>query len=182
MGLSALHVDPCRVVLFNMTHELRTLPVGASVWEEDLHRLLTSHVVSERALLDEYVETSRTTGSQALAYIVDLLIEDERRHHRIWLDLADSLCVDARLLDEPTAIPAVDFNPSNADRVLAITKRLLASEREDIRQLRKVHKALESVHDTTLWGLLVELMEHDTKKHIAILRFANHRARAAKRR
>ena len=165
-----------------MSTDLRTLPAGASAWEVQLYEMLAGHVVSERALLETYIETAEASGSAALRYVVDLLIADERRHHRVWADLADSLCADAELVDEAPVVPHLDFDRSNADAVIEITERLLNSEREDLRQIKQVQKLLSSVSETTLWGLLVEMMEHDTYKHIALLRYANRQARAAKRR
>jgi hypothetical protein len=35
---------------------------------------------------------------------------------------------------------------------------------------------LKDVKDTSLWELLVELMQHDTEKHLAILRFVQKHA------
>jgi hypothetical protein len=40
---------------------------------------------------------------------------------------------------------------------------------------------LRSVEDVTLWPLLVELMEHDTAKHLAILEFLRNHAKGSAR-
>jgi hypothetical protein len=61
--------------------------------------------------------------------------------------------------------------------VAALTDQLLKSERQDARELKRLRRKLRSVRHTTLWDLLVDLMERDTQKHIAILRFAQKHAK-----
>jgi hypothetical protein len=55
-------------------------------------------------------------------------------------------------------------------RLLAETRRLLAFEVEDAQQLRKLRNALRSSPKSWLHLLLVDMMLHDTAKHIAILK------------
>jgi hypothetical protein len=71
----------------------------------------------------------------------------------------------------------MDFDKENRAEVLEVTERLLEREEGDLLELKRLRKELSDVKDTTLWGLLVELMERDTDKHIAILRFARRHAR-----
>jgi hypothetical protein len=47
------------------------------------------------------------------------------------------------------------------------------NEEQDRRELKRLRRQLRDVKDTTLWDLLVELMERDTERHIAILRFVS---------
>ena len=51
------------------------------------------------------------------------------------------------------------------------TDRFLAFERADLKSLRQLEKELRPVRDTTLFSVLIQVMEFDTKKHIAILEF-----------
>jgi hypothetical protein len=53
---------------------------GPSAWARDLHVHLTSHVETERGLLEEYRSAAEASSSKAFAYLVNLLIEDEMRH------------------------------------------------------------------------------------------------------
>jgi hypothetical protein len=60
-----------------------------------------------------------------------------------------------------------------------VTIRFLAAEREDQKQLRALRREMRPFRNTTLWTLLVELMEHDTAKHIHLLTFVrDHAARS----
>ena len=148
------------------------LPIGASRWERDIYVHLTEHVIREQALLEEYVNAAAETESKALAYLINLLVEDERRHHILFAQLAQSLRSTAELDRESPDIPRMDLGRENRAEVLEVTGRLLDREVSDRRELKRLQREVRDVKDTTLWGLLVELMERDTDKHIAILRFA----------
>ena len=69
----------------------------------------------------------------------------------------------------------MDFD-ENTVEVLDTTRRLLHQEEQDLCELKALRRDLRDVKDTTLWDLLVELMQRDTDKHIAILRFAHSHA------
>src|SRR5579862_5641143 len=69
--------------------------VGASVWEERLYEHLTTHELKEREVLVEYQDAAAATKSAAFAYLADLIVDDEIRHHQIFRDLAAALKTDA---------------------------------------------------------------------------------------
>jgi hypothetical protein len=146
-------------------------PVGASVWEREMFDHLTTHGRREGAMLEEYARAASATGSKALAYVVGLLIDDERRHHQHFAELAASLKSEAELAPEGPAIPRLDFHRVERDDVLEVTRRLLAEERADLAALKLLRRQLRDVEDTTLWALLVDMMQRDTEKHVAILEF-----------
>ncbi len=144
---------------------------GPSAWARDLHAHLTSHVEIERGMLEEYRSAAEASSSKAFEYLVNLLIEDEIRHHRILLELADSLeTISLRPREEPQ-VPYLDFNRSDTQSVLDLTEKLLQREQQDALELKRFQRELRDVKDTSIWGLLVDLMERDTQKHIAILKF-----------
>lgn len=150
---------------------------GVSPWERALYKHLVSHVETERGLLESYRAAAQESPSKALRYLINLLIEDEVRHHRLFGELASSLRAESMLGGEEAAVPPMDFDRDNHEEVVALTDSLLAKELEDQVELRRLRKEMRLVEDTTLWTLLVELMERDTQKHIAILRFAKRHAK-----
>ncbi len=152
-------------------------PIGASAWEADLFTHLSSHAETERGLLDEYATAAKQTESKALAYLVNLLIEDEIRHHRVFEQITESLRTLAELSGEDPEVPEMDFQKANRALVLDVTRRLLTRERADARELKRLQRELRDVRNTTLWSLLVDTMRRDTEKHIAILRFVDRHAR-----
>lgn len=144
---------------------------GPSSWARDLYAHLTSHVEKERGMLEEYRSAAEASSSKAFEYLVNLLIEDEIRHHRILLELADSLeTISLRPGEEPQ-VPYLDFNRTNKEAVSDLTEKLLENEQRDALELKRLQRELREVKDTSIWGLLVDLMERDTQKHIAILKF-----------
>jgi rubrerythrin len=150
---------------------LTSPPRGASVWEHELFTYLTEHTRREGAMLQEYATIAEQTESKALAYVINLLLEDERRHHRFFNELAASLKSEAELSGVEPVIPRLDLRRVARAELLEITDRMLESEKSDALELKRLRKDLKDVEDSTLWGLLVDIMSRDTEKHVAILRF-----------
>jgi hypothetical protein len=154
-----------------MTDMKNASSAGASQWERDLYEHLTTHVAVERAMLERYRDVASASSSQALAYLVDLLVEDEIRHHRLFTQLAESIETQALNPGEEPVVPFLDFNRADRSLVLQLTDELLENEKKDTHELKRLQRELRDVKDTTLWSLLVDLMERDTEKHIAMLKF-----------
>ena len=151
--------------------------VGASVWEQELYDHVCGHVVEEGAILDEYQRLAEDDScSPAFRYIARLILEDERRHHAMFNDLAEAIKQMGELRDEDTPIPSLHGLRGDRDRIIETTAKLLKVERDDAKKLKTLAKELKDVRETTLWGLLIELIQHDTDKHIKILRFIRERA------
>jgi len=149
-----------------------TAPAWASVWERQLIDYLNQHTEHEGQLLHEYVAAARETDSKALAYLLDILVEDELRHHAWFRQLARTVEAGSNLNFADPPVPHFDLDRADSAALLEVTKRLIANERNDLKELRRLRKELRSVEDTTLWALLVDIMIRDTEKHLAILRFA----------
>jgi bacterioferritin (cytochrome b1) len=148
--------------------------VGASVWERELFEHFTSHVDNERELIAEYGELAESTSVPGFRYLAELILADEERHHQLFADLAETIRADAEFRFGDSPVPPIPLAPLPEDerqRILELTDRFLALEREDQRDLGRLVKQLAPVRDTTLWQLLVRLMQADTDKHIQILRF-----------
>ena len=56
---------------------------GASTGERDLVEWMMRHAEEEEVLLERYEHVARESTSPATRYLVELIIEDERRHHRV---------------------------------------------------------------------------------------------------
>lgn len=150
---------------------------GASVWEQSVYDQLRSHAEDEGVVLHAYEELASDSESKAFGYLAGLILDDERRHHRLLDELAESIKRTAELSGEPLPVPDVDF-AKDRDRILAATDRLLALEEEDNRELRRLKQDLHDVRNTTLWELVLDLMAADNEKHRRILGFIrDHTAR-----
>jgi hypothetical protein len=154
-----------------------TLPFGLSPLEEGLYRHLSEHVSSEADLLASYRELAEAPDTpEAARYLIRLIVEDEERHHRLFHEMTAAL--GNQWGPSPDAAPDLPYGPPS--RALEeVTIRFLAAEREDQKQLRALRREMRPFRNTTLWTLLVELMEHDTAKHIHLLTFVrDHAARS----
>jgi len=149
---------------------------GPSATDRAVYAHLTEHIQLERGLLEEYREIADSTDSAAFRYVVNLLIEDEIRHHRLFQDSLETL---ALMKPKEPSVPLMDFARADKAGVLEATKRLLEHETEDARELKRLRRELRESKDESLTGLLVEIMQRDTEKHIAILRFVRKHARRA---
>ena len=86
-------------------------------------------------------------------------------------ELASSLKHDAEFHSGEPTIPRMDFNRVDGTAVRELTDELVKREQQDKKELKKLQKDLRDLKDTTLWSLLVDLMQRDTEKHIAMLQF-----------
>ena len=101
-------------------------------------------------------------------YLVNLIIEDERRHHRVLGEIAHAIAWGS-LTGAVPAVPRV-VEGGGDNELVEETKTLLASEKKDRTELRRLHRRLRSYHGT-IWPLLIDLMQRDTDKHMRILRY-----------
>ena len=97
--------------------------------------------------------------SPAFQYLVALIIEDEIEHHRVFQDLASALKTDAGLQPEQPTVPRLDQLGPAGHRPHGACSNANRPIREELRCLAK---DLRDVKDTTLWELLVKLMEMGT--------------------
>jgi rubrerythrin len=144
---------------------------GASPWERELYAHLSAHVQMENDLLENYSAVAENTESKALRYLVELLVEEETKHHRLFSQLADSLKSEALFSSDEPDIPYLDFDRADSQATREATEELINKEEEDLRELKRLRHELRDVKDTSLWDLLIEVMEQDTQKHLSILRF-----------
>jgi rubrerythrin len=154
--------------------------VGASIWEQQLYDHIAGHVAAEAEVLESYARLADDeTISPAFRYLARLILDDERRHHDTFRELAETIRHTSQLDVEGAPIPPIAGLRADRDRVVAITNRLIEIEEHDARTLKDLAKELKDVRDTTMWALVVDLMRDDTEKHLKILRFVRDRATAS---
>jgi hypothetical protein len=151
-------------------------PVGLSVWEQQLYDLLHDHIDTEGSLLAEYDDlAARSSGH--VRYLVEMIGDDEARHHLLFEQWANSIADMGSLIErDDDRLPSV-HREDDPERVAAAAERLLAIEHNDAHELRKLRKQLAEFEDTTVWPLIVDLMRLDTEKHVLILEFLRRHAR-----
>jgi hypothetical protein len=150
-----------------------------SVWDRELAEHLDRHLEEERSILERYETFLEQVQDEHVGYLLRLVLDDERRHHRILDEIANRVCGDAALAELPGSVPRI-AHPTDPDQraaILEATEEFLDLERADYVALRDLRRRFRPLRDTTLLALLVELMELDTKKHVRILEFLRDRAR-----
>lgn len=151
---------------------------GASIWEQQIYDHTVKHLEGEIDVIRSYERMAQQTDSPAFAYLARLILDDERRHHQLLLDLAETIKSSAELSGEPTPIPELGMWGADRGQILAETERFLELEKEDNKELARLAKELRDVKDTTLWEFIVRLIQRDNEKHQSILKFIRDRARA----
>lgn len=150
--------------------------IGASVFEQELFDHVSSHVDDEVDTLRAYEALAEQCESKAFAFLAGMILQDERRHHQMLNDLAKTIQVSAELSQEPAPIPYLDLHKER-DAILEATEKLLAIEKADEKELKRLAKEVKDFKDTTLWELMLEIMRADNAKHRMILKFIRDHAK-----
>lgn len=139
-------------------------------------RSVERHAELESEVLDEYRRVAaRPSTPESVRYLVQLILEDEERHHRLFAELANALRSVIWEVPVEPAMPAT--GPQRNTELHDATRRLLEFEREDARELRALRTRLRHTNLPPMYELAVNMMLHDTDKHIDMLRFVADRTR-----
>ncbi len=142
---------------------------GASVDTRALVDLIARHGTEEGRLLSTYEGLVDTAPDEGVRYLIGLILEDERRHHRLLAEIANSMAWGSIAGSPEDSTP--DMPHALTGELLEQTRRLRKAEQTDYRELRRIRRRLRPFAGTTMWALIVDLMLADTKKHATILRF-----------
>ena len=153
----------------------RLTELAGSEWDQNLLAHFHDHLEGEMELLETYAGV-RDGAPEYVRYLIDLIMADEGRHHQMFRELVNRVRSDIDWREYGPRVPYITRKRQDAKGMIGATEALLSFEREDQKALQRLRKELRPVRDTTLFSLLVELMELDTKKHIAILEFIRDRA------
>lgn len=139
-------------------------------WAHHLGAHLGTHIQSERESLDAYQDLESRTDGTLVGYLIAMIIQDERNHHRLLSDMRDAL-MSGFLEPSPNPLTHELEDDETQATLREITERMLSVERHDLKELREMRSDLSSVADTKPWVALVDVMEADTQKHIKLLSF-----------
>ena len=148
---------------------------GASTSTRALVSQLEQHGSDEGELLAVYEDMAESAADQGSRYLINLILDDERRHHRLLVEMANAMAWGDPSASPERATPAISGSVDGD--LLLQTKKLRRAEEADFRKLRRMRRRLRPFAKTTMWALLVDLMILDTKKHATMLRFLERRNR-----
>jgi len=143
---------------------------GASKDTRDLVEMLARHGEEEGAILSRYQRFAEDASAPETRYLVKLIIDDERRHHGLLVEMANAIAWG--LIDQSTdpVLPDMTHKDAGNPALAEETQRLIQAEEHDHVELKRLRKHLRRFKNTSLWELIVDLMLLDTEKHIRILR------------
>jgi transposase len=130
---------------------------------------LRAHDERERAILASYRHLVDESTDDGVRYLGRLIMDDEERHHEVIREMANR--VESWMHTASVEPSTPSLSPRVDSDLLEETRRLIALERQDAKELRLLQKELRYAPPTSLLPLLVKLMLHDTARHIEILRF-----------
>lgn len=149
--------------------------VDVDAWARQLADHLQWHMDTEREVLRSYGHMAEETSSDHVRYLINLILDDEVRHHRLFAEMVAWLRAESESRNpmEPSLPSARGVVEAD---LKAKTEELLEIEHEDARELEALKSELDAVADTRWWRALIETMEHDTKKHIGLLEYIRSQA------
>ena len=149
---------------------------GASVSEQEAFDALIAHERDEEDVIAAYEVFAKESESGVVRFLVQLIVDDERRHHEVLQQLANTIRAQATFEDTEPRLPYFDVHRQRDHGVLDATKRFLAVERKDRAHLKELAKTVES-SGGEVDAFVVDLIRMDTERHIAILKFIEHLVR-----
>ncbi|MGH8927068.1 MAG: hypothetical protein ACRDWH_01860 [Acidimicrobiia bacterium] len=146
--------------------------VDIDLWAQKLTHYLQEHMDTEREALRSYAHLAEETKSDRVRFLINMVIDDEVRHHRLFQDMVHWMRAEHSQRDDiETRIgrsPAVGVGEER-DHLIQMTEQLLEMEQDDERELKELQKIVTEVEDTAWWSTLVESMRLDTRKHIMLI-------------
>jgi len=145
-------------------------PPPGSPTDESILAHIGEHLEDEREIVDSYRGLAESSADDAVKYLMNLIVADEERHHRVLLEMENTIRSGIEFREISPSVPTLGDEQDVSD-LLELSRQFLAVEKSDARSLRRLRHEARAARPTSLLPLLVELMEKDTDKHIRILRF-----------
>jgi hypothetical protein len=155
---------------------------GAPAPLERLRDTVQAHINAETGLLTTYKQLAATTRDPVMALLLNVVLDDEERHHTLLERMAARLHASLNWLPAPDALPTgSEPAPAPSDDQIATLRALAEHEEEGARQMRRI-AAQEGDLYGGLFTVLLEAMAMDSEKHAHLLRFLQRRAQQQARR
>ena len=134
--------------------------VGATIGQQELFDVFLAHERDKEEVVSAYEIRAEKAPSDAVRYLVRLILDDEKRHHRVVFELAETIRADATFERRGARIPHLDVHRRDYS-LLEETERFLALERKDRAELKHVARKVRSVGGAVA-GFVVDLLKSDT--------------------
>ncbi|MBV8084365.1 MAG: hypothetical protein JO247_06080 [Chloroflexi bacterium] len=151
---------------------------GRSPFERLLDEI-RQHEGEEEIILEDYERTAAGSSDAGVRYLIDLIVQDEKRHAKLAKDIAQDMTRSLLWTAESgKELPVVAASGEEREALLAKTHKYLHLESEGLTQLQRLEPRLKELR-SGMMALLFQIMEADTRKHIQILKYIEKRLEAA---
>lgn len=139
------------------------------------------HATAETDALEQYEHLRTASNDPVVALVMQLILEDEERHHGLLRRIESSLRDALNWTHSPASLPASANPQQPVDGELAEAAReLIDEERTGARYMRELAQREKGI-DSGLHSLLLEMMAMDSEKHARLLQFVHDRLAARAR-
>jgi hypothetical protein len=136
-----------------------------------LIRALEAHASAEAHDLATCQALAERSSDPVLKMLMQLLVEDEQRHHTLLQSMVHRLHEEVEFVRSPSATLPVSEPDATQGPELAVTLRsLIRDEHEGARHLRHLARQEPHLYDG-LYPMLLETIARDSEKHATILRY-----------
>ncbi len=155
-------------------------------------RQIAVHEQHEEEVLKDYASSAQNVADRGVRFLMDLILEDEQRHHRLMAWMATGIRHSLEQTEGgPGSLPLIEPPAEAQSDLLAVTERFLEVERTELRTLHDIAHTvgwIESPESSLPGGiqlpkppwtaewmrsapvrLILETMVDDSRKHIRIL-------------
>jgi rubrerythrin len=152
-------------------HEHHATP-GSVEWLLDA---VERHAIAEQESLAQYESLRTASGDPVISLVMQLILDDEVRHHGLLKRIEASLRDALDWTHSPAALPApVSPQQPVASELVESANALIKEERTGARYLRDLAHRQKDVN-SGLQSVLIEMMAMDSEKHARLLQFVHDR-------
>ena len=137
---------------------------------ERLQLVIETHAAGEEDHIAGYRRLGTLSGDLVTGMLVDLVLEDEERHHGLLRRMAARLRDDIEMTRSTASLPASAPPENTSATLLALTREYAEDERKGARVLRGLAKQASGLYGG-VFSLLLETMARDSEKHERVMRF-----------
>jgi hypothetical protein len=136
------------------------------------------HATVESQALGQYEHLAQASGDPIIALVMQLILEDEERHHGLLKRISSTLRDALNWTHSPDSLPRATA-PANSpgEDLTSLAGTLINEEKTGAQALRGLAQRERGL-GSGLDSLLLEMMALDSEKHARLLRFVQQRLEA----
>jgi bacterioferritin (cytochrome b1) len=145
---------------------------------ERLREEFESHETDEEVFVRRYREMFETMQNPLVKFLVELILADEEKHHRVLEGMTSTLKGSLTWTRLENAIEGLYNLGQQKDEILKLTEDFIQAEKKEILEYRKLMRASKRYYQG-LFALFLAAMIHDSEKHVEILEFLRKKLKVA---